>query len=141
MNAGARPCACNCFHFLNIWKSMNSIFYIQLLLSLSYWCCLIKCDWKGCCPFVNSHSYRNSLLSRRRAVGGKRGGERAAAVQNLVFLLFYFTAAPLGTFVGTHTAVCLSCSTILPLRGRELLRGVGLHLVAFLSSCFFCAAL
>lgn len=53
-------------------------------------------------------------------------------VHKLVFLLFY-SSAPLGTFVGTHTTVCLSCSTILPLSGRELLRGVGLHLVAFLS--------
>lgn len=48
-------------------------------------------------------------------------------------LLFYFSSAPLGTFVGTQTAVCLSRPTILPHIGKELLRGVGFHLVAFLS--------
>lgn len=79
------------------------------------------------------YSYKSSLLSRLRIVGGERGGGAAAAVQRLVFLLFYFSSAFGNLCWHTHTAVCLSCSTMLPLSGRELLWGVRLHLVAFLS--------
>lgn len=88
-------------------------------------------------PLLRELSLLQKLpYSRLRGVGGESGGGGgggAAAAHKLVFLLFYFSSAPLGTFVGTHTAVCLSCTTILPLSGRELLTGVGLHLVASLS--------